>query len=58
MEDTLNPKEDSSKDVTEILPTIEKESETEEIEEADMSLNDSELYEGFDEEGKRILDDN
>ena len=44
--------------MTEILPTIEKESETEEIEEADMSLNDSELYEGFDEEGKRILDDN
>ena len=62
MEDTLKPKEDSSKDVTKILPTIEEESEEseterDEIEEAETSLNDSDLFAGFDEDGNRINDD-
>ena len=55
VEETLKPKEDSSKDVTKILPTIEE--ELEESEEAEASLNDSDLYAGFDEDGNRINDD-
>ena len=62
VEDTLKPKEDYSKDVTEILSPIEEESEDSEIErdeikESDTSLNDSELYAGFDEDGNRIVED-
>ena len=62
VEETLNPKEDSSKDVTKILPVIEEESEEseterDEIDEAETSLNDSDLYAGFDEDGNRINDD-
>ena len=48
--------------MTEILPTIEEESEEieterDEIEEAETFLNDSDLYTGFDEDGNRINDD-
>ena len=62
MEDTLKPKEDSSKDVTEILSPIAEESEDseierDEIEESDKSVNGSELYAGFDEDGNRIVED-
>ena len=62
VEETLKPKEDLSKDVTKILPTIEEESEEseterDEIEEAETSLNDSDLFAGFDEDGNRINDD-
>ena len=62
VEETLTPKEDSSKDVTKILPVIEEESEEseterDEIDEAETSLNDSDLYAGFDEDGNRINDD-
>ena len=56
VEDTLNPKEDYSKDMTELLPTIEEELEDSQTEESDTSLNDSELYAGFDEDGNRIID--
>ena len=61
VEDTLKSK-DSSKDVTEILSPIEEESEDselekDEIEESDTSLNDSELYAGFDEDGNRVVED-
>ena len=61
VEDTLKPK-NSSKDVTEILSPIEEESEDseierDEIEESEPSLNDSELYAGFDEDGNRIVED-
>ena len=64
VEDTLKPKEDTTtKDVTEIFPTIEEEqedSETErdESEEEEISFNDSDLYAGFDEDGNRILHEN
>ena len=62
VEDTLKPKEDSSKDVTEILYPIEEESEDskierDEIEVSDTSLCDSELYAGFDEDGNRMVED-
>ena len=62
MEDTLKPKEDSTKYITEILSTIEEvqeDSETERdwSEEAETSLNDSDLYVGFDEDGNRINED-
>ena len=62
VKETLKPKEDSFKDVTKIIPTIEEESEESEtemdnIEEAETSLNDSDLYAGFDEDGNRINDD-
>ena len=60
VEDTLKPKEDSFKDVTEILSHIEEESEDskrDEIEESDTSLSDSELYAGFDEYDNRIVED-
>ena len=48
--------------MTKILPTIEEESEEseterDEIEEAETSLNDSDLFAGFDEDGNRINDD-
>ena len=48
--------------MTEILSPIEEESEDseierDEIEESDTSLNDSELYAGFDEDGNRIVED-
>ena len=62
VEETLKPKEDFFKDVTEILPTIEEESgesetERDSIEEVEKSLNESYLYVGFGEDGKRINDD-
>ena len=62
MEETLKPKEDYSKDVNKILPTIEEESEEseterDEIDEAEKPLNDSDLYAGFDEVGNRMNDD-
>ena len=62
MEETLKLKEDYSKDVNKILPTIEEESEEseterDEIDEAETSLNDSDLYAGFDEVGNRMNDD-
>ena len=62
MEDTLKPKEDSTKDVTEILSTTEEEQEDSEIErdeseEAETSLNDSDLFAGFDEDGNRISEE-
>ena len=52
VKETLKPKGDSFKDVTEILPKIEEESEETEterdtIEEVEKSLNDSDLYAGF-----------
>ena len=56
VEDTLYPKEDYIKDVTELFPTIEEELEDSQTEESDTSLNDSELYAGFDEDGNRIID--
>jgi hypothetical protein len=60
VEDTLKPKEDTTKDVTEILPTIEEEQEGSETEseEEEISFNDSDLYAGFDEDGNRILHEN
>ena len=63
MEETLKPKEDYSKDVNKILPTIEEESEEseterDEIDEAETSLNDSDLYLGFDKVVNRMNDDN
>ena len=63
VEDTLKPRKDTAKDVTEILSTIEEEqedSETErdESEEEETTFNDSDLYAGFDEVGKRIIDEN
>ena len=62
MEDTFNPKEDSTNDVHEILSIIEEDpedSETEKdaIDEAETSLNDSDLYAGFDKDGNRTIDD-
>lgn len=63
VEDTLKPRKDTAKDVTEILSTIEEEqedSETErdESEEEETTFNDSYLYAGFDEDGNRITDEN
>ena len=63
VEDTLKPKEDTTKDVTEILPTIEEEqedseTESDESEEEEISFNNSDLYAGFDEDGNRILHEN
>ena len=63
VEDTIKHQKESTTDVTEILSTIEEESEDsenerDENEEAETSLNDSELYAGFDEDGNRITDDN
>ena len=43
--------------MTDLLPTIEEELEDSQSEESDTSLNDSELYAGFDEDGNRIIDD-
>ena len=62
VEDTLKPKQDFTKDVSEILSTIEEEQEESEIErdeceEAETSLNDSDLYAGFDEDGNRISEE-
>ena len=62
VKDTLKHQIYSTTNVTEILSTIEEEpedSETgrDEIEEAEKSLNDSDLYAGFDEDGYRITDE-
>ena len=59
MEEFLNPKEDCITDVTKILSTIEEEPEDSEAEcdetaEPEVSLNDSDLYARFDEDGNRI----
>ena len=55
VEDTLQPKGDSEK---EVLPTIQEDHE-EDIELDDSKgtesdLNDSDIFEGFDEDGNRI----
>ena len=53
----IEDKEDYIKDMTELLPTIKEEwLEDSQTEESDTSLNDSELYAGFDEDGNRIID--
>ena len=59
VEDSLSPKENCITDATEILSTIEEEpedseAESDEPDEAEVSLNDSDLYAGFDEDGNRI----
>ena len=59
VEDTLRPKEDSTKDVSETIEEEQEDSETQidECEEAETSISDSDLYAGFDEDGNRITEE-
>ena len=61
VENTLKHKDYYTKDTSQILSTIEEdqedsETEIDECEEAEASINDSDLYAGFDEDGNRITE--